>query len=143
MQNLGLNLGPKSRPLTWEGEEEMSLQHRSHHLPDQVNGDFAPCLPFSRLEEAVAVLSRCVDAVYTHMWVTDCYYAITDTHCGNGRVQTPKRTALVAHLDVEHQPCTSRDIEVGDCLGPLAASDVFPVGWMWRCIDNGMRITPM
>ena len=91
-----------------------------------------------RLVEAVAVLSQYVDAVhthvdavYTHMWMTGCYSAITDTHGGNDRMQTPKRTALVAHLDTKHQPGASRDIEVGDCLVPLAASDEFPVGRVW------------
>ena len=96
-----------------------------------------------RLVEAVAVLSQYADAVYAHIWMTGCYSAITSTHGGNDRVQIHKRTALAAHLDTEHQTGTSRDLEVGDFLVPLAASDVFPAGRVWRCIDNGMRITPM
>ena len=75
--------------------------------------------------------------------MTGSYYAIPVTHGGNDWMQATKWVALMARLDTEHQPTASRDLEIWDRLAPLAASDEFPVGWVWLCIYNGMRITPM
>ena len=56
-------------PTAGESDEELGLRHRLHHVEDRFNCNSSMFMPVSRLIEAVAVLSRYVDAVYTHMWM--------------------------------------------------------------------------
>ena len=60
-------------PTAGESDEELGLRHRLHHPLDQLNGNSPIFMPVSRLIEAVAVLSRYVDAVYTHTHVDAVY----------------------------------------------------------------------
>ena len=127
----GTDVVEQPAPTTGDGDEELGLAHGLHHQSDLFDHYRPTDLPLGGLVEAVAVLSRYVDAVYTHMWMTGCYYAIPDTHGGGDRMQATRRIARVARLDTEHQPSVGRDFELGDRLVPLAASDESPVGRVW------------
>ena len=69
LAGLGTEVVEQPHPTTGESDEELGLRHRLHHPLDQLNGKFPMGMPVSRPIEAVAVLSRYVDAVYTHMWM--------------------------------------------------------------------------